>query len=332
MQPQPVNGLISAAFALLLAASAGAQTALPGKGKTVRPIEGPLAEEKFQARIIYRALEELGYRIASPAQADYETAHWRVSFRQADFFTAHWDPLHRDFFERAGGSERMQALGTLIEDAQQGYLIDRASYDAGVTSLQDLADRETAGRFDGDGDGKADLVGCPPGWGCARIIDGHIERLGLEERVKQSRGSYNQLMAEAIDRYRNNEGIVYYAWTPYWVSAVLRLGQDVEWLEVPGNPVAEGGSLGFPINNIRILANRSFLEENPAARKLFEMARIRLSEVSAQNLRIRKGKDSDSDIDGHVSSWIISNRNLFTKWLQAARKAAQDSQMAALAP
>ena len=332
MQSRLVNGLSAAAIALALAAPAtGAGTMLPGKGKTVRPIEGPLAEEKFQARIIYRALEELGYRIASPEQAaSYEIAHWRVNFRQADFFTAHWDPQHRPFFEAAGGSGNMQPLGVLIEGARQGYLIDKASHDAGITSLKDLQDAKNARRFDGDGDGRADLVGCAPGWGCAEIINAHLERLDLQERVKQHQGSYSRLMDDAIARHQQNQGIIYYAWTPYWVSAVLKLGRDVEWLEVPDNPAAAGGRIGFANNNIRILANKKFLADNPAARKLFEIAKIRSSDVSVQNLKIRNGQDADSDIDGHVSGWIIANRNIFTAWLQAARKAAKDSQVASL--
>ena len=327
MQSQLVNGLNAAAIAIMLAAWMPAGAALPGKGKTVRPIEGPLAEEKFQARIIYRALEELGYRIAEPAQASYEIAHWRVSFRQADFFTAHWDPQHQSFFEKAGGSDNMQPLGVLIEGAHQGYLIDKASHDAGITSLQDLQDAKNAMRFDADGDGRADLIGCSPGWGCAEIIDGHLERLELRDRVKQHQGSYSRMIDDAIKRHRQDQAIIYYAWTPYWVNAVLKLGRDVEWLEVPDSP-AGGGDQDFAGNNIRILANNKFLADNPAARKLFEIARIRSSDISVQNLKVRNGQDADSDIDGQVSAWIFANRSIFTGWLQAARKAAQDSQVA----
>lgn len=331
MQPRFVNVLIASALILGLAVPAGAQIHLPGKGKTIRPIEGPLPEEKFQARIIYRALEELGYRIDTPIQASYEIAHWRVSFRQADFFTAHREPLHKDFLKAAGDGKRIQALGMLIENAQQGYLVDKASHDAGVASLQDLADKKIAKRFDNDGDGKADLIGCAPGWGCAEVINSHLNRLGLDERVEQRQGSYNQLMTDAIERHQQNGAIVYYAWTPYWVNAVLRLGRDVEWLEVPDNPVAEGGSRGFAINNIRIVANKNFLKENPAARRLFEVAKISIREVSAQNLKLKNGQNSEPDINGHVSAWIVANRRVFTKWLRQARQAAEDSKIASLA-
>ena len=337
MQPQKlVNGLTAAAAALALAAAAmpaGASKVLPGKGKTVRPIEGPLAEEKFQARIIYRALEELGYRIAAPKQATYEIAHWRVNFRQADFFTAHWDPQHRGFFEKAGGDSNMQQLGVLIAGARQGYLIDKASYDAGITSLASLQEAKVAGRFDADGDGRADLVGCAPGWGCSEIIDHHLTRLGLQDLVKQHQGSYSRMMDDAIERHRQQQPIIYYAWSPYWVGAVLRLGKEVEWLRVgKAADAAAGESLEFSGNDIKILANNNFLAENPAARKLFEIANIRASDVSVQNLKLRNGKNSDFDIDSQVSSWIIKNRVIFTGWLEEARKAADDARVASLQP
>jgi ABC-type proline/glycine betaine transport system substrate-binding protein len=40
-------------------------------------------------------------------------------------------------------------------------------------------------------------------------------------------------MADTITRYKAGKPILYYTWTPYWVSNVLKPGKDVVWLQVP---------------------------------------------------------------------------------------------------
>uniref|UniRef100_UPI0039B86E2B glycine betaine ABC transporter substrate-binding protein n=1 Tax=Albidovulum sp. TaxID=1872424 RepID=UPI0039B86E2B len=137
----------------------------PGDGVTVRPAIQPLLEEMFQSRILFRALEDLGYTVADPQEVVAQTAHVAVGAGDADFFPSSWDTLHATFVTEAGGDAVVTKVGTLINGALQGYLVDKASYDAGVTDLAMLKDPEVAKRFDADGDGKADLAGCVPGWG-----------------------------------------------------------------------------------------------------------------------------------------------------------------------
>ena len=304
---------------------------MPGKGITVRPIEGTVLEERFQNRIIYLALEELGYEIGEPQSVEYQTIHLALGSGDGDFTTVHWDPLHLAFYNEAGGAEAMTKVGHLITGALQGYLVDKASFDAGVTNLGDLKDPEVAARFDADGNGTADLAGCPPGWGCERVIEHHLGEFGLRDTVTHNQGAYNAIIAETIARMQAGESVVYYTWTPYWVSGVLVPGGNVEWIEVPysslpdgrtDNTIYEGRDLGFAVNELRILANNDFLAANPAAAKLFELAEIDINDVSAQNNRMQQGEDSLEAIEGHVEAWIEENREKFDGWIAAAREAA----------
>lgn len=41
------------------------------------------------------------------------------------------------------------------------------------------------------------------------------------------------MMADTIARYKEGKPVIYYTWTPYWVSDVLKPGKDVVWLQVP---------------------------------------------------------------------------------------------------
>ncbi len=303
----------------------------PGEGVTVRPIEGTVLEERFQNRIIYRALEELGYTIGDSQSVEYQTIHLALGSGDGDFTTVHWDPLHLAFYEEAGGDSTMTKVGHLISGALQGYLVDKASFDAGITNIGDLKDPEVAARFDADGNGTADLAGCPPGWGCERVIEHHLEEFGLRDTVTHNQGAYNAVIAETIARMEAGESVIYYTWTPYWVSGVLVPGENVEWIEVPysslpdgrtDNTVYDGRELGFAVNELRVLANKDFLDANPAAAKLFELAKIDINDVSAQNNQMQRGEDSLEAIESHVEAWIEKNRDAFNGWIAAARDAA----------
>ncbi|MBN8630651.1 MAG: glycine betaine/L-proline ABC transporter substrate-binding protein ProX [Rhodobacterales bacterium] len=320
------------AIALALLANPLFANDRPGEGVTVRPVIQPLVEEMFHSRVLFRALSDLGYTVADPAEVTAQTAHITVGAGDADFFPTSWHTLHEPFFQEAGGSAVLTKVGTLIDGALQGYLVDKASYDAGVKNLGDLKDPAIAARFDADGDGKADLAGCVPGWGCERVIEHQLTEYGLRDTVTHNQGEYNAIIADTIARQKNGEPVLYYTWTPYWVSGALVPGEDVEWLDVPytslpdgatGQTEFEGKNLGFAVDSIGVVARNDFLAANPAAAKLFEVAKIDINDISAENKLIADGEDNSAAIDKHVADWIAANQATYDGWLAEARKAAE---------
>lgn len=304
----------------------------PGEGVTVRPVIQPAIEEMFQARVVFRALQDLGYTVAEPQEVIAQTAHLAVGTGDADFFTNSWNELHEAFFKEAGGPDKISKVGTLVEGALQGYLVDKKSYDAGVKNLGDLKDPKIAAKFDGDGDGKADLAGCVPGWGCERVIEHQLTEYGLRDTVTHNQGEYNAIIADTIARQKNGEPVLYYTWTPYWVSGALVPGRDVEWLSVPysslpdgakANTEFDGKNLGFAVDSLRIVARNDFLKANPAAAKLFEVAKISIIDVSAENKLIADGENKSTDIDKHVSDWIGAHQAEYDGWIKTAADAGK---------
>ncbi|WP_170433206.1 glycine betaine/L-proline ABC transporter substrate-binding protein ProX [Ruegeria arenilitoris] len=323
-----------AAFAAttILATSAIAAGDKPGEGVTVRPVIQPIAEEIFQHRILFKALNDLGYDVAEPEEVQAQTLHLALGTGDADFTAVHWNGLHDTFFQESGGDDVLEKVGTLIDGALQGYLVNKAAYDAGVQNLADLQDPEKAALFDADGDGKADLAGCVPGWGCERVIEHQLDEFGLRDTVNHNQGEYNAIIADTIARSEGGENVLYYTWTPYWVSGVLVPGENVEFLAVPYSSLPDGATaettfegkdLGFAVDSIRVVATDEFLTANPAAEKLFELAKIDINDISAQNKKIADGEDSSEDIDRHVDEWIAANQAAYDSWLEAARAAAQ---------
>ena len=56
-------------------------------------------------------------------------------------------------------------------------------------------------------------------------------------------GNYPALIADVIQRHKQGQPVLYFTWTPYWVSSVMVPGQDVTWLQVPFSamPGAQAG-------------------------------------------------------------------------------------------
>lgn len=302
----------------------------------IRSAHSNWIEESFQTEIVNIGLEKLGYKVEKPKEINYPALYISIANGDLDYSTVYYQPGHKKFFENAGGAEKLEGVGILTPDGIQGYQIDKKTADKyNITNFQQLKDREIAKLFDSDRDGKANLVGCNPGWACELTIDHQIEAYGLQDTVEHNRGQYTILLADAITRYQKGEPILYYAYNPHWISAVLKPNKDVIWLEVPftslpksmGNlsekdTSVDGKNLGLPRSNQRIVANKKFLEANPVARRWFELVQIPVADMNAESLRIKEGEDQAEDIIRHAQEWIKNNQQLYDNWLEKARQEA----------
>lgn len=331
------SGCLRAALTsfLLIFSAAVYPDVLPGEGVAVQPLKSSIAEETFQTLLVMKALERLGYDVKPIKEIEYAAGHIAIANGDATFLAVHWDPLHIDFYKKAGGEKKLYREGVYVPHGLQGYLIDKKTAEEhGINNLGQLKDPKIAGLFDTNGNGKADLTGCTPGWGCEQVIENHLDAYELRDTVTHNQGSYAAIIADTIARYRQGESILYYTWTPYWVSGVLVPGKDVVWLQVPfsalpgerkdvDTALADGSNYGFQANDQKIVANKAFTEAHPDAAKLFSIMAVSNNDVSAQNLRMRDGEDSAKDIERHANAWIRANQKTFDGWVEEALKAAK---------
>lgn len=333
---KPLRMVLAAGGLALAATLAGPALAadLPGKGITVQPLKSTIAEETFQTLLVMKALEKLGYDVQPIKEVDYPAAHLAIANGDGTFLADHWDPLHADYYKNAGGADKLWRDNDFSTGALQGYLIDKKTADQyKITNIEQMNDPKIAKLFDADGDGKADLTGCNPGWGCEAVIEHQLDAFKLRDHVSHVQGNYSALIADTITRYKQGEPIFYYTWTPYWVSNVLVPGKDVVWLEVPfsslpgeqkdiDTKLPNGKNYGFIVNTQRILANKAFVEANPAARKLFSEIRLPIADINAQNKAMHDGANKAADIEKHVDSWIRAHQKTFDQWIADAQAAA----------
>jgi glycine betaine/proline transport system substrate-binding protein len=296
----------------------------------------------FHAEIYKQALEELGYSVSDVTTLDNPPFYTSVAQGDIDLWVNGWFPLHNTYESTfANGAEKVGYVAK--GGALQGYLVDRkTAEELDIKTLDDFRRDEVKKAFDSDDDGKAEMVACPPGWGCEKVIAHHLDAYELRDHIDPIKASYAASMADAIGRYKNGESIFFYTWTPNWTVGVLEPGQDVVWLTVeeadlPEDQkeledettlsgvkgcVADPCNMGWPANDIRPVANSSFLEENPAARALLENVQIPIADIFAQNAKMNEGEDSPEDLERQADEWIADNRQMVDEWLSQAREAA----------
>ena len=302
----------------------------------------------FQTEIFKKLLEELGYAVNEPQTMDNQAFYLSVARGDMDLWANGWFPSHQIFLEDARVRGRVEAVGFEVSaGALQGYLVDKKTADTmGINSLGDLKDPNIAAVFDHNGNGKADLIGCNVGWGCERVVEHHLDAYGLRATVEHIQGDYAPMMDETIGRYHRGDPVLFYTWTPNWTVGTLVPGKDVLWVEVPyaslpeekknlesqttikGVPgcINDPCAMGFPPNDIRVVANKQFLNKHPDVRRLLELVKISLQDISRQNARMLHGEDDDQDIRRHALEWIARHRKEVDGWLAAAR-ALQPAQL-----
>lgn len=323
--------MIATSLAFPLGASA--DQAKPGAGVSVQPGQDNNDTDNFQTQVVIQALKDLGYDVKDVQLAKFAALHLALANGDITFIADHWTPLHDAFYDKAGGDEKMSRTGALITGAVSGYLIDtKTSKEYGITNIAQLHDPKIAKLFDADGDGKADLAGCVPGWACELDIEYQLDAYKLRDTVTHNQGEYNAIIADTIARYKEGKPILYYGWVPFWVAGILVPGKDVTWLEVPfsanrsnlDTKLPNGKNYGMPANIVKIVANKDFVTKNPAAGKLFELISIPVADISAENLMMNSpGEAGMAAATRHAAAWISANKTLYDSWLDAARAGAK---------
>ncbi|HMA66699.1 MAG TPA: glycine betaine/L-proline ABC transporter substrate-binding protein ProX [Desulfosalsimonadaceae bacterium] len=318
---------------------------LPGKGKTVEPGCATWTTGFFLEALYSRACEELGYTV-EPAKKLAAPIFYRNVAQDGglDFWANGWFPLQKEFLPN-NWEEKVAMAGTVVKaGAVQGYLVSREhteKYD--IKSLADFKRKEVKEAFDANGDGKADMVACPPGWGCEKTIAFHMDAYDLWDHINLIKAGYSAGMADALSRYNHGEPILFYTWTPNWTVYKLKPGKDVLWINVPEIIPKEGQKgleeamiakgltgtvtdpckMGYVANDIRVVANKEWLNNNPAIKTMFAMMSVPFPEIAEQNNKMFEGEDSQEDIERHVDEWIQENRDKWNAWLKAAKAAAK---------
>lgn len=338
--------LIACALVVSLGAAVTIQADghMPGKGVKVQPARATWNTGFFQEALVRKALTELGYDVKKPKDLQNPIFYKTVSLGDVDYWTNGWFPNHDGQLPK-GFYDKADKIGYVVKaGGLQGYLVSKKHVDQfNIKSLDDFKREEVKEAFDKNRDGKADLTACPPGWGCEQVIAHHMKVYDLDDHINPVKASYEAGMAATMAAYKSGEPIFFYTWAPNWTIFKLKPGTDVMWINVPEimpkesqmagkdrmevsgveGAVSDPVKLGFVVSDIQIVANKKFMDANPAAKKFFEVFTLPLGDINEQNTKMNEGEKSDKDIARHVDEWIAKNQATYDGWLAEARKAAK---------
>ncbi|MFO7765880.1 MAG: glycine betaine/L-proline ABC transporter substrate-binding protein ProX [Pelovirga sp.] len=327
----------------LLAAPVFAASDKPGQGVKVKPARATWDTGYFQEALVRSGLTELGYNVEEPTELTNPLFYQSVFLGDVDYWTNGWFPNHVGQMP-AGWEQNVEIVGYVAKaGGLQGYLVSKEhveQYD--IKSLDDFKRPEVKKAFDDNGDGKADLTACPPGWGCEQVITHHFDVYDLDDHINPIKAGYSASMADTLARYQAGKPIFFYTWAPNWTIFKLKPGEDVMWINVPEikpreaqmsgvdrmtvsgveGAVTDPLKAGFVVSDIQVVANKKFLADNPAAEKFFELFNLPLIDINEQNTKMNEGENTQRDVERHAQEWIENNRSQWDEWLAEARKAA----------
>jgi len=293
-----------------------------------------IAEEEFQMGVVVEMLKKMGHDVEITNGVEYAVAYQTIAnnanSKDVYMMASQWDPLANSMVEGAGGASKITKYANFISNCAQGYLIDKKTAEKyNIKYINDLNKPEIAKLFDTDGNGKADLTGCPAGWGCSKVIDYQLDAYKLRDNIDHNQGAYSAMIADTLAQYKIGKPILYYTWTPYWISGKLVPGKDVIFLQVThsANPLTDSTKLsngidyGFNANNQRIASNVSVRENHKDIAKLFDLVKLSVNDVSGQNLLMVDGQNKPKDIQRHVQTWLKINKTKVDAWIKEAKAA-----------
>ena len=170
-----------------------------------------------------------------------------------------------------------------------------------------------------------------------------MDAYGMNDHINLIKAGYTASMADALARYKNGQPVFFFTWAPNWTIFKFKPGVDVMWINVPEikarpieveaidrmtvagvvGAVSDPAILGFVAADIQIVANKKFLNDNPAARKFFELFTLSLDDINEQNTRMQDGEKSSRDIERHADEWIAKNKKNWDRWVKAAKASTQ---------
>ena len=338
--------LLIAVTGLALVTSTGiSQGDQPLDGVTIQQANASWVSAAPVTQIGKQLMEELGATVEIQEFGSNSLAYSSMNLGDTDFWMNGWFPLHNPQipadFNATIFDPHCEGCTT------EGYLIDIPSIEEyEITSLEDFrGNDELKQAFDENGDGKADIFGCPPGWGCNATIEDQFEAYDwFSETFNHVTAAYAASFSTAQARINNGQGALYYTWRPN--STVLQLvpGEDVKYVNIVENVedmvktsaytdlpiealqadlgdegVTETVNLGFGAASIHSVANNDFLEANPAAEELLNQIRTDLQWINEATLQINEEGAEAEDL---AAQWIEDNRDTVDEWLNAARGAA----------
>ncbi|AUT74235.1 MULTISPECIES: glycine betaine ABC transporter substrate-binding protein [Paraburkholderia] len=221
-----------------------------------------------------------------------------------------------------------------------GYIQDKY----GVKSVYDLRKPEIAKLFVPVGGGKAQLLVGPAGWGSTYIGEVKAKDYGFANSFDSVSTEAAATYARLEAAYRQNRGIVFYAYTPDWIFSAF----DLRRLDEPAfdgyaqddkkgdpqykadgcwkfiNPTTDSDWLNkshitcaYPDAKVYVLAARSLQTRSPKIAAF--LSNVSFDPVALNELILKIQKNHEP-ADAAAKAWVAAHRSTVDAWLAGDAK------------
>ncbi len=224
-----------------------------------------------------------------------------------------WFPNQQALFDKHADAlivNRHPAVGV------QGYCINQAARDAGITDVSDLSDPVKAALLDSDGDGRGQIFIGAPGWSSTGIEKLRAVAYGYElilRSVQLDEGLADSQLAIAEKRRRPWVGFCYSPNHRFIVHRDLTLLSEppydaARWRVEP--PARVG--MAWPQQSIQPVYSRSLARRLPDVARLLDNLDLNSADLSTFAYELVIGKRDAAEV---ARDWIASHPERVSAWL-----------------
>lgn len=224
---------------------------------------------------------------------------------------------------------RLVEVGINFPDAIQGWFVPkylvRGDHAAakGLKSVSDLPRFKALFR-DPEEPGKGRFLNCIAGWQCELVNSKKLHAYGLSEHFTNFRpGTGAALDAAILSALQRRRPVLFYYWGPTWLLG--QVGDDLVMLDEPAYDAARWAALdrvkdprdardatAYPVVEVRIGANKAFLDRAPRIRAFLQRYRTSARLVSDALAHMQRTRGSADEAARH---FLATRADVWTAWV-----------------
>lgn len=277
--------LLASLFAL---SSTLSSVAWANEPASVRFAVPPWTGTTVKSHLAATLLDTLGYTTRQ-RELGVAVVYQGLAQNELDVFMGAWLPSQQGMYDSSmQGDDTLLDLGSNVDGAQLGFVVPTYIFDTGITSANDLCNKDLQRKAGGvlysieAGSGTSDL-----------LADMQKNRTYCLDEWRLSETSEAAMFGQAKATMDRDEWIVFYAWTPHWATVEY----DIKFLDDPKNAWGPDGGH----SDVLTLVANDFGKSNPNATRLLDQLVFSAEDESAM---IRMHGYEEQTVDEAARTWM----------------------------
>ncbi|MGO2240461.1 MAG: ABC transporter substrate-binding protein [Halomonas sp.] len=286
---------LTAGFLLSAFAAAPVMAELDELRFGVPPWPGVTVKSEVAAQL----LETMGYKTRQQDLA-VSIILGGLSRNDLDIYLGGWYPVQTDMIEPLVADGKVDKVVSNIKGANSGLVVPQYVYDAGVTTVAELAEHRD--QFGGE------IQGIEAGTGIneaiLNAIDNDIAGLG---DWQLSESSTSAMLAQAGQKIADEEWVTFVGWEPHWMNVSFDLAYLAD---------SDDAGVASIESTVWTVTPASLAEEAPEVHRFLSQYVI---DIEDQNDWVHEYSYEERAADDVAQEWISNNLDTVAQWLDGVK-------------